>query len=70
MELNAGYGIDNPFAKEVHSSILPFAAYYPGIAKNRSFFANTIYSPSTYLQFSLEYRRLWTNYAAGSTYFQ
>ncbi len=69
MEFNAGYGIDNPFAKEVHSSVLPFSTYYPGIAKNRSFFANTIYSPSTYLQFSLEYRRLWTNYAAGSTYF-
>jgi hypothetical protein len=69
MEFNAGYGIDNPFAKEIHSSILPFVGYYPGIAKNRSFFANTIYSPSTYLQFSLEYRRLWTNYAAGSTHF-
>ena len=69
MEFNAGYGIDNPFAKEIHSSILPIATYYQGLAKNRSFFANTIYSPSTYLQFSLEYRRLWTNYATGWTYF-
>ena len=68
MEFNAGYGIDNPFAREIHSSILPIA-YYQGLAKNRSFFANTIYSPSTYLQFSLEYRRLWTNYATGSTDF-
>ena len=69
MEFNAGYGIDNPFAKEIHSSLLLTAAPYQGLAKNRSFFANTIYSPSTYLQFSLEYRRLWTNYATGSTYF-
>ena len=69
MEFNGGYGIDNPFAKEIHSSLLPAAAPYQGLAKNRSFFANTIYSPSTYLQFSLEYRRLWTNYATGWTYF-
>jgi hypothetical protein len=28
-----------------------------------------IYSPSAYLLFSLEYRRLWTNYSTGPTNF-
>ena len=68
MEMNLGFGIDNPFAKEVHSSVsfVP-PSYYPGLARNRSYFANAIYSPSKYLEFSLEYRRFLTNYSVGST---
>jgi hypothetical protein len=69
VEFNVGFGIDNPFAKQVHSSLSPLAdSYYAGLARNRAYFSNAIYSPSAYLQFSLEYRRMWTNYAAGSTY--
>jgi hypothetical protein len=68
MEMNLGFGIDNPFAKEVHSSVVFVPpSYYPGLARNRSYFANAIYSPSKYLEFSLEYRRFLTNYSAGST---
>ena len=70
VEMNAGYGTDNPFAKEIHSAMSSSGATsYPGLARNRSFFSNVIYSPSAYLLFSLEYRRLWTNYSTGPTNF-
>jgi uncharacterized coiled-coil protein SlyX len=70
LEFNTGYGVDNPFASEIHASTaIPGYQTYPGLARNRSAFGNVIYSPSTYLLFSLEYRRLWTNYATGPTNF-
>jgi hypothetical protein len=70
LEFNAGYGIDNPFAGQIRASTLtPGYSTYPGLARNRSAFGNVIYSPSSYLLFSLEYRRLWTNYASGPTNF-
>jgi uncharacterized coiled-coil protein SlyX len=70
LEFNTGYGIDNPFAGEIHAStIVPEYSTYSGLARNRSAVANVIYSPSSYLLFSLEYRRLWTNYATGPTNF-
>jgi uncharacterized coiled-coil protein SlyX len=66
VEMNAGYGTDNPFAKEIQAAISSSGAtYYAGLARNRSFFSNVIYSPSAYLLFSLEYKRLWTNYGTG-----
>jgi phage shock protein A len=68
LEFNTGYGMDNPFATEIHASTaIPEYSVYPGLARNRSAFGNVIYSPSTYLLFSLEYRQLWSNYATGST---
>ncbi|HEY3990134.1 MAG TPA: hypothetical protein VGM02_12610 [Acidobacteriaceae bacterium] len=70
LEFNTGYGIDNPFAGEIHASTaIPEYSTYPGLARNKSAFGNVIYSPSTYLLFSLEYRRLWTNYATGPASF-
>jgi uncharacterized coiled-coil protein SlyX len=70
LEMNAGYGADNPFNKEIDAAMLSSAAmYYSGLARNRSFFSNAIYSPSAYLLFSLEYKRLWTDYAGSPTYF-
>jgi hypothetical protein len=70
VEMNAGYGTDNPFAKEIHAAAFSSApASYQGLARNRSFFSNVIYSPSAYLLFSLEYKRLWTNYSSGPAYF-
>ncbi|MGP8175621.1 MAG: hypothetical protein ACLP7O_13880 [Terracidiphilus sp.] len=66
VEMNAGYGTDNPFAKEIQTAISSSGAtYYSGLARNRSFFSNVIYNPSAYLLFSLEYKRLWTNYGTG-----
>jgi hypothetical protein len=68
VEMNAGYGTDNPFAKEIDAAVSPSnAPSYTGLARNRSFYSNAIFSPSAYLIFSLEYRRLWTNYSTGPT---
>ena len=68
LEFNEGYGMDNPFAGQIRASMrIPEYATYYGLARNRSFFSNVIYSPSSYLLFSLEYRHLWTNYPTGPT---
>jgi hypothetical protein len=70
LEFNGGYGIDNPFAGQIHASTaIPEYAVYPGLVRNKSALGNVIYSPSKYLLFSLEYRRLWTNYASSSPSF-
>jgi hypothetical protein len=70
VEMNAGYGTDNPFAKEIQAALSSSAgATYPGLTRNRSFYSNVIYSPSAYLMFSLEYRRLWTNLSSSPTAF-
>lgn len=76
VELNAGFGTDNPFAHEIQAALYSLqetsggAPYsYPGLARNRSFYSNVIWSPSAYFLFSLEYKRLWTNYATGPTDF-
>jgi hypothetical protein len=65
VEMNTGYGTDNPFVKEINAATLS----YPELARNRSFFSNVIFSPNAYLLFSLEYRRLWSNYNTGPTNF-
>ena len=74
VEINAGFGSDNPFAKEIDAALPSGTAAassftYPGLARNRSFYSNVIFSPSAYLLFSLEYKRLWTSYATGPTSF-
>ena len=67
--MNFGYGIDNPFAREIHASMMQPGTSYVGLARNRAFFGNVIYSPKTYLLLSLEYRRLWSHYATGPVNF-
>ncbi|HTH53748.1 MAG TPA: hypothetical protein VL495_07350 [Edaphobacter sp.] len=67
LEFNGAYGIDNPFVEEIRRSIDTSPSDYAGLSRNRSVFGNVIYSPSSYLLFSLEYRKLWTNFAAGPT---
>jgi hypothetical protein len=68
--MNAGYGTDNPFSNEIRAAMRsPGGSSYAGLARNRSFFSNIIFSPSAYLIFSLEYRRLWTNMSTGPTNF-
>jgi hypothetical protein len=70
VEMNAGFGTDNPFAEEIHAALSPTGnTPYYGLARNRAVFSNVIYSPSTYLLFSLEYRRMWTNLSTGPTNF-
>jgi hypothetical protein len=68
LEFNGAYGIDNPFANDIRRSIASSSTeIYSGLSRNRATFGNVIYSPSAYLLFSVEYRKLWTNYAGGST---
>ena len=68
LEFNGAYGIDNPFANDIRRSIASSSTEtYSGLSRNRTAFGNVIYSPSAYLLFSIEYRKLWTNYAGGST---
>jgi len=70
VEMNAGYGTDNPFSSEIPAALSsPGSSHYAGLARNRSFFSNIILSPSAYLIFSLEYRRLWTNMSTGPANF-
>lgn len=70
LEFNAAFGMDNVFARELRSYIVPSGTMYQNLARNRTFTGNVIYSPSAYLLFSLEYRRLEsfpvTGFSAGS----
>ena len=58
LELNAAFGIDNVFAKELRPYAVPAAGAYQNLARNHTYTGNVIYSPSAYLLFSLEYRHL------------
>lgn len=58
LELNAAFGIDNAFADELRRFAAPGNTTYQNLSRNRTYTGNVIYSPSAYLQFSLEYRHL------------
>jgi hypothetical protein len=58
-EFNGAFGLDNGFASELRRYVLPATAYQ-NQARNQTFTANTIYSPSAYLLFSLEFRHIAT----------
>ena len=63
---NAGFGIDNAFSSELRAYPDAGAAnVYGNLARNRTFFGNVIYSPSSYLKLSLEYRNLFTAPVSG-----
>lgn len=65
LELNAALGIDNVFADELRKYAVSGAAPYQNLSRNRTYTGNVIYSPSAYLQFSLEYRRLKSSQVIG-----
>ena len=58
IEFNAAFGIDSVPAGQLRPFAGGPASYYQNLARNRTFTGNVIYSPSAYLLFSLEYRRL------------
>jgi len=58
LEFNAAFGIDNVPAGQLRPYASPYSTPYQNLARNRTFGGNVIYSPSAYLLFSLEYRRL------------
>jgi hypothetical protein len=61
LEFNGAFGIDNVPARQLRSYADDYTSYYQNVARNRTFTGNVIYSPSAYLLFSLEYRRLETS---------
>ena len=58
LELNAAFGIDNGFARELRPYAIPGGNYYQNLARNRTATGNFIFKPSAYLLFSIEYRRI------------
>lgn len=68
-EFNEALGIDNVPAGQLR----PYAISTPvsdyNLARNRTITGNIIYSPSTYLLFSLEYRRIMSSYVTAPTAF-
>jgi cell division protein FtsB len=58
LEFNAAFGIDNAFADELRRYAVSGGTTYQNLARNRTYTGNVIYSPSAYLQFSLEYRHI------------
>jgi hypothetical protein len=58
LEFNAAFGMDNVPAGQLRPYAGSYSATYQNLARTRTFTGNFIYSPSAYLLFSLEYRRL------------
>jgi hypothetical protein len=61
IEINAAFGLDNPYAKDLE--FFPNAFSYGEVvfARNHAGFANIIYRPRSDLLFSAEYRRIATD---------
>lgn len=72
LEFNTAFGMDNLLASPLRQAVAHAAAEYTtsyqNWARNRTFFANAIYSPSAYLLFSFEYRRLATAPVTGTSW--
>ncbi len=58
LEANGAFGIDNVFARQLRPYFLPTDPLVYNLARNRTYTGNVIYSPSTYLLFSFEYRHI------------
>jgi len=58
LQFNAAYGMDNVFAGQLRPYYVEGGPMIQNLARNRTIVGNTIYSPSAYLLFSFEYRRL------------
>ncbi len=67
LRFNAAFGIDNVPAGELAPYAGAPTAVYQNLARNRTATGNVIYSPSAYLLFSLEYRRLASSPVVGPT---
>jgi hypothetical protein len=65
LEFNVAYGLDNAFAHEIRPYTLNASSAYQSLARNSTWFANVIYSPTAYTLFSFEYRRIDSSYAIG-----
>ena len=69
LEFNEAFGVDNVPASQLRPyAIAPAVSEY-NLARNRTFTGNVIYSPSAYLLFSLEYRRIMSSYVTAPSTF-
>ncbi len=58
LEFNGAVGIDDVPAHEVRAYATTESVSYQNLARNQTVFGNVIFSPSAWLEFSLEYRHL------------
>ncbi len=65
LEFNVAYGLDNAFANEIRPYALNASSAYQSLARNSTWFANVIYTPTAYTVFSFEYRRIDSSYVVG-----
>jgi len=67
LQFNEAIGIDEVPANQLRPYALATPVTYYNLARNRTVTANAIYSPSAYLQFSFEYRRIASSYVTAPT---
>ncbi len=67
VEFNLAFGTDQVDAGQLRPYVGDATAIYLNLARNSSYTANMIYSPSAYLLFSLEYRHMVSSPVNGST---
>ncbi len=67
LEFNEAFGIDNVPAGQLRPYAFTTPVSYYNLTRNRTFTGNVIYSPSAYLLFSLEYRRIMSSYVTAPT---
>jgi hypothetical protein len=69
LEFNEAFGIDNVPAGQLrpYATTTPINVY--NLARNRTITGNVIFSPSAYLLFSLEYRRIMSSYVTAPSAF-
>ena len=65
LQFNEAFGTDQDFAIQLRPYVGTSSAGYLDFARNRTITGNVIYSPSAYLLFSFEYRRLETAPVSG-----
>jgi hypothetical protein len=58
LEFNEAFGMDDVPAGQLRPFSAPTYTAYQNLARNRTITGNVLYSPSAYLRFSLEYRRI------------
>jgi hypothetical protein len=69
LEFNEAFGMDDVPAYQLRPYALSVPVSYYNLARNRTFSGNVIYSPSAYLSFSLDYRRILSSYVTTTTQF-
>ena len=67
LQFNLAYGTDQLFAGQLRAYLPVLNTVYQRLARTQTYTANTIFSPSAYLLFSLEYRHILSSPITGSS---